>query len=265
MPKVNNEEKWNKIAHQFYTKWNIPNCVGAIDGKHVSVFCPKNSGSLYYNYKGTFSIVLMAVVDANYKYIMVDIGAYGHNSDGGIFAHSNFGKLWLTNNHITLNVPKCKKLPGTETYVPLVLIGDEAFPLKENILRPFPGKKLSERERVTNYRISRARRVVENAFGITAHKWRVLLKRIEVNEKFTTSITLTCCVLHNFLISERNQNEHTTEYSEIRDEISTESQHFQTVKYNRPSRNAIDVRNHFADWFISPAGEVPWQYEYINK
>lgn len=145
----------------------------------------------------------MAIVDADYKYIMVDIGAYGHNSDGGIFANSNFGKLWMTDNHSTLHVPELKKLPGTEVCVPLVLIGDEAFPLKENILRPCPGKHLTERERVTNYRISISRRVVENAFGITAHKWQVLLKRIEINAAFAISITLACCILHNFLKTEK--------------------------------------------------------------
>lgn len=265
MPQINTEESWNKIAHQFYSKWNIPNCVGAVDGKHVSVFCPKKSGSLYFNYKGTFSIVLMAVVDADYKYIMTDIGAYGHNSDGGIFSHSNFGKLWLTDNRSTLNVPELKKLPGTEISVPLVLIGDEAFPLKENILRPFPGKNLSERERITNYRISRARRVVENAFGITVHKWRVLLKKIEVNAAFATSITLACCILHNFLIVEKKETPYDiSETTETHTTIS-ENQQLHTVRYNRPTKRAMDVRNHFADWFISPAGEVPWQYEYINK
>lgn len=61
--------------------------------------------------------------------IMTDIGAYGHNSVGGTFSHSNFGKLWLTDNRSTLNVPEFKKLSGTEICVPLMLIEDEAFPL----------------------------------------------------------------------------------------------------------------------------------------
>lgn len=178
-----------------------------------------------------------------------------------IFAHSHFEKLWLTDNHITLNVPKFKKLPGTEICVPLVLIGDEAFPLKENIIRPFPGKNLTERKRVANYRISRARRVVENAFGIVAHKWRVLLKRIEVNVAFATSITLTCCILHNFIITE---NQTPYENFESCTTIS-ESQQIHAVRYNRPTTRAMDVQNHFADWFISHAGEVPWKYEYTNK
>lgn len=85
------EANWGKICDQFNEKWNIPNCLGAVDGKHISIFAPRNTGSQYFNYKGHFSIVLMAVVDASYKYIAIDVGAYGGNSDGGIFANNDFG------------------------------------------------------------------------------------------------------------------------------------------------------------------------------
>lgn len=61
-------------------------------GRKVSCDCPPNTGSLYFNYKKTFSIVLLALVDAQYKFTVVDIGAFGKNSDGGILSYSNFGK-----------------------------------------------------------------------------------------------------------------------------------------------------------------------------
>jgi hypothetical protein len=88
---------------------------------------PKCSGSLYYNYKGTHSIVLMAVVDAHYKFILIDVGAYGRNSDGGIFANSCFGKL-LANG--VLNIPQPSHLPTyqVDDAVPYVIVGDEGFP-----------------------------------------------------------------------------------------------------------------------------------------
>lgn len=80
---VPNEIEWKNNAQTFYDKWNFPNVIGAIDGKHVRIQCPLNSGSMYFNYKNFFSVVLLAIVDANYKYIAVDIGSYGRESDGG--------------------------------------------------------------------------------------------------------------------------------------------------------------------------------------
>ena len=132
-------EDWKIIAANFYEKWLFPHCIGALDGKHVVMKSPWNSGSMYYNYKGTFSTVLLALVDSNYKFIAIDIGAYGRNSDGGIFANSNLGQAMANN---TLNLPEDASLPEAEQLgaLPYVVVADEAFPLKRNILRPFPGK-----------------------------------------------------------------------------------------------------------------------------
>lgn len=77
-------------------------CIGALDGTHIQIQAPKSSGSLFFNYKKTFSFVLLALVDANYKFIAVDVGAYGKASDGGIFSKSKLGKALEEN---TLNVP----------------------------------------------------------------------------------------------------------------------------------------------------------------
>ena len=75
---------WKLIAENFEATHNYPHCIGAIDGKHVRMRAPPNYGTYFYNYKGHFSLVLMAIVDANYKFIAVDVGAYGSASDGGI-------------------------------------------------------------------------------------------------------------------------------------------------------------------------------------
>ncbi|XP_039527525.1 uncharacterized protein LOC120479290 [Pimephales promelas] len=93
---VPTEEMWRSTA------MNDGISLTAMDGKHIYIQAPANSGSLYFNYKGTFSVVLLALVDADYRFLVVDVGSYGSNSDGGIFANSVLGKA-LTDG--TLNVP----------------------------------------------------------------------------------------------------------------------------------------------------------------
>ena len=73
-------------------EWDFPNCVGAIDGKHIVMQAPARAGSSFYNYKGSHSVVLMAVCDAHYKFLMFDIGDSGCESDGSVFASCNIGQ-----------------------------------------------------------------------------------------------------------------------------------------------------------------------------
>ena len=99
-------DDWKQIKYRFSTRWNFPNCVGAIDGKHVMLKAPPNSSSLFHNYKGFFSIVLMALVDADYRFIYVDVGDFGSNGDIGIFRNCPLGKIFMDG---ILDVPVPKK------------------------------------------------------------------------------------------------------------------------------------------------------------
>ena len=110
-------------------RWNFPNCIGAMDGKHIVVKQPRNSGSYYFNYKGTFSVVLLAVVDADYKFIYVNVGCNGRISDGGVFKNSSLSSALEEN---LLEVPSPRQLisDNNPSPLPYVLVADDAFPLK---------------------------------------------------------------------------------------------------------------------------------------
>lgn len=145
------KKSWKKIAQDFLDRWNFPNCLGAIDGKHCYTFAPRNSGSLYFSYKKIFSTVLMAAVDAKYKFIMVDVGGYGSNHDATVFGNCAFGRSWIRNDPI-LKVPENAPLPGQNISIPYFMVADEAFGLKGNIMTPFPGTNLDQKRRIYNYR-----------------------------------------------------------------------------------------------------------------
>lgn len=76
-------ESHKKAIREFYILWQFANCIGCIDGKHIRLKCPANTGSPSFNYKDCFSMVLLAVVDAKYKFIAVDVGSYGREGDAG--------------------------------------------------------------------------------------------------------------------------------------------------------------------------------------
>lgn len=143
------QQLFEEIAAEFDKKANFPHCIGAVDGKHIRIRSPSNSGSLFFYYKGYNSIVLLAIVNSKYRFIYVDIGAYGKESDSTIFHDT---KLF------DLLIPTSRPLPGFQKPVPFVFVGDEAFSISNNVMRPYSGKHLSVKQKVFNYRLSRARR-----------------------------------------------------------------------------------------------------------
>ena len=268
--------EWRNISEQFDEQWNFPHVIGAIDGKHIRIECPKESGTMYYNYKGFFSIVLLAVCDANYCFTLFDVGAYGSNNDSGILANSEMGER-LENK--TFNLPEYEDLDGC-SYKPLpyFLVGDEIFPLKPWLLRPYPGKNLPEKERIYNYRHSRARRTIENAFGILAARWRILLSPIRASVKNVEKYVCACLALHNYLRQTCNANytpngfidsesgDGTIKPGEWRAANPTTSfQPIRPIRGSRPKEDSVVLRNSLKDYFSSVKGSVSWQENYIRR
>lgn len=131
-------------------------------------------------------------------------------------------------------------MPGDEQGIPqpFIVVGDEAFALHTNLLRPFPGKSLNDKRRIFNYRLSRARQNIECSFGILSNKWRVFHTTLLVEPNFAVAITKTACVLHNFV--------------RRRDGYNSED------AVGNSTSNAKDVREYFVNYFNNPAHELSW-------
>jgi len=97
--------------------------------------------------KNTFSVVLLVLVDANYKFTIIDVGGYGKSSDGGLFTRPIFGKSLEAN---TLNISNSKPPPNSEEPVHFVIVGDEALPLKKYLLRPYPGVSVPNQDTIAS-------------------------------------------------------------------------------------------------------------------
>lgn len=138
------KENWQNIANGFKKSTQFPNCLGAVDGKHIRVNRFPHSGSMNLNYNGYFSIVLMAVADSDYKFTYVDIGAYGKDCDSSVFQRTNFFELMTRNQ---LQIPEPYPIDSTSNInFPFVLIADEAFELSEHVMRPYACHNLTEKK-----------------------------------------------------------------------------------------------------------------------
>lgn len=253
-----------QISEEFWKRWNFPNCVGAIDGKHIRIFAPGKSGSLFFNYKDFFSIVLLAIVDANCKFIFVDIGSYGKEGDSGIFHKSKISDLINKGGYF----PPPSKIPNSDISLPYVHVGDEAFRLESNMMRPYTRveSRKDYEKTVFNYRLSRARRTTENSFGLLSQIFRVFYTPISLKTETVDYLVLTACCLHNLLRDRylENSGKHYYDYD------SNEPQ---------PTNNMIPlarvggygnfegffVRDELTKFFNSPEGAVQWQNYQVKR
>ena len=172
------------MAAEFSSRWNFHHTLGAIDGKHVAIRCPKNGRSLYNNYKGFHSVILLALVDAKYNFLWVDVGTNGSSSDAQIFNDCDLRSGIVDG---TLDKPDAEPLSTDDRDMPYWL------------MKPFSARGLPHEERIFNYRLSCARRVVENAFGIMANRFGCLLTTMTQHPETVTYIVLACCMLHNIM------------------------------------------------------------------
>ena len=273
-------DDWKNIAKDFFEIWNLPHCIGAIDGKHVRIKALINSGSLYYNYKGFFSIVLMTICNARYVFSFVDIGDWRSNNDSGVFRKSAIGKLFFSKE---TNLPNPEYIINSHVFcqIPYYLVGDDAFPLQQWLMKPYPGQGTQENQAIFNYRLSKARRVIKNPFGILAFHWKGFTQPNQTTvENAEIAVKATTC-LHNFICQTNSAGYCPTgfvdswvEKGEIKEKewriLVAESQsrmltNIPPIRGSPPTIMAVRVIENLKSYVNSMEGSVPWQWDHVRS
>lgn len=259
------QECWKILARQFGNTWNFDNCIGAVDGKHITLQKPEHSGSYYYNYKGTHSIVLMAIANANYELIMIDVGTNGRVSDGGVIKNTKFWNMFENNQ---LQIPEPEELPNFNKEMPFVFVCDEAFQLLPNFMKPYNKQVLNDNRRIFNYRLSRARRIIENVFGILASRFKIFQKPIKLSPEKAKIVVMACCHLHILLMKQKNyirngevDMEDCVSGTVIHGNWRNEPNQLMDIERTRAGNSttlAKEVRDDFCEYF-NTMGAIPWQ------
>ena len=182
------------IVRGFEEKWGFPQCFGAVDRSHISILPPVDSPTDYYNRKVFYSIVLQALVDHQNQFLNVYVRWPGSVHDARILSNS---EMFAQGQSRTLVPNAARVLDGVP--LPVVILGDPAYPLLPWLMKPYPGTRLSAKERKFNTRLSRACVVVECAFDRLKGKWRsiLMIKRNNVKIEYMTTFVTACCILDN--------------------------------------------------------------------
>ncbi|XP_068093678.1 uncharacterized protein [Hyperolius riggenbachi] len=239
------EQLWGDVAEEFAIRTQFPNCIGALDGRHIQFQMPPRSGSKECK---KFSVVLMAIADSSYKFVAINVGPYGSALNANVLRSSTMGRKLYQGR---FNVPGPKPIVEGGNALPHVLVADEAFGLHINIMKPFIELDLDIRKKAYNYRLHRARLYAGRAFSSLANKWRVLQNTVQLRPGHADSVIKATCVLHNLVCQRQGPNW---------DDMQTDPLLYVEFPSVRDAVEAETVREQFADYFVSPAGEITLQY-----
>ena len=183
-----------------------------------------------------------------------------------------------------MNLPDAECLDNDMTqHLPFFLVGNEAFPLKEWLQRPYPGKGIPEDKVIFNYRLSRACRVIENAFtSILAARWRIFHTCIQTSVETAVAIVQAAICLHNYLrqtngaaycpavFSDSEDSSGRIKEGEWRRIVSAEGENgalrpLPLARGSRQVKAAVEVREICKNYMVSREGAVPWQWDYVRS
>ncbi|XP_063040017.1 uncharacterized protein LOC134435115 [Engraulis encrasicolus] len=182
-----------EMAAYFKDRWGVPQCVGAIDGSHIPIIAPQEYASDYYNRKHFYSIVLQGVVNGKGQFWDVCVGFPGRVHDSRIFKQSDLWKRIGDGQMFNTDIQNIAG-HGVGHYI----IGDPAYQLQRWLMKPFSDTgRLTPDQQTFNYRVSRARSVIETTFGRLKGRWRCLMKRNDCKLEMVKKMVMTVVCLHN--------------------------------------------------------------------
>lgn len=215
----------------------------------------------------------MATADANYRFTSIDVGAKGAEGDANVFSRSELG-IMIKEDSSLLNLPPDSFIGNS--FLPFYFIGDDAFPLMKRMLKPFsPNRRhapLTPEETIFNYRLSRARRCVENAFGILVAKWGCIGNTFNCHPNSVKLIVAACCSIHNFLIRIKRDSYIPRQFRDILDEdgeyvngiwrAQTGNQSLPSISFQARGRSfevGSQMREILKDFVNSAEGSIEFQ------
>ena len=170
--------------------------VVALDGQQSLQTTSKEWKPLFQLQRLFFFLVLLGLVDADYKFLWIDIGGQGHMSDA---QKSNASELKECLEDNSIGFPAPDPLPNDDTPTPYFILGDDAFGLRTFLMKPYAQRQMTKEQRVFNYRLFRGRPIVENGFGILEQRRQILLTTKQHDPTTIAVIVQACVILHNLM------------------------------------------------------------------
>uniref|UniRef100_A0A8C3FBM1 Putative nuclease HARBI1 n=1 Tax=Chrysemys picta bellii TaxID=8478 RepID=A0A8C3FBM1_CHRPI len=180
-----------QVRVEGFAAMGFPNCGGAIDGTHIPILAPEHQDTQYINRKGYFSMVLQALMDHKGRFTNINMGWPGRVHDASVLRNTTLFKWLLQGTYFP-----DQKITVGDVEMPIVILGDPAYPLMPWLMKPYTGSLDSSQE-LFNYRLSKCRMVIECTFGRLKGRWRSLLTRSDLSQTNISIVIAACCVLHN--------------------------------------------------------------------
>lgn len=190
--------------------------------------------------------MLLALVYADYRFAVIDVGSYDRNSDGGLLDHSTLEACLMNNS---LNLPKDERLGSKGEVLPYVIVADEAFKLTKHIMKPYPRHELTDDKRLFNYKLSAARQMVECTFRALTSKFQIFETPIGVSPALVDDIIKCAAVFHNMIRAiDKECDDNFETYT-----LQPQGGAFQNVTQprntkNQSTREARQIRDKFKDY-----------------